>query len=543
MKKCLLILLVIALLLSACSAGQTAQDAAPSSSQAASQGQQQEVTGRVSALDGSTITLDVGSLENQNVAAGGGQETLVPVFTALGESTQVTVGETTAITVRGGQEPLTVEGLGVDNVVRVTYAQDGTTPLAIELLLESTQVQAPAPSQPQVQGSAAYELFGESAKLGTERINGEGDNQSGILVADGGSLEVVNAIVTTVGATTSPEESFFFGLNAGVLATSGGTMKISECDVNTTGEGATGAFALGEGSSMDLSEMDFTIEGKAASAVVAAQGGKVTLDASVASTYGTDAPALRTDATGTIEMTGGAMETEGESSPAIVTQGKVKLTSTALAGKAAEAVYVDGKGSLTAEKTKLTGTKGCAVMLYQSFGTGSGDEGGAFSMKGGTLTAKEGPFFIATNTHGKVDLDTVNLVGEGELLACRADKWGAEGENGGHITMTCKDTVLAGDITCDAASSVDVTLSGDTVWSGHINGTGMAQSANLTLEDESSWQVTGVSHVTVLKVASFSQMKGEGTIYYDSSNEANSWLGGDTIGLAGGGKLAPEPVK
>jgi len=100
---------------------------------------------------------------------------------------------------------------------------------------------------------------------------------------------------------------------------------------------------------------------------------------------------------------------------------------------------------------------------------------------------------------------------------------------------------MKGDVTADKISSVTLNLVKSTL-EGTLNGENTAKLMSLTLDEASVWNVTGTSYLTDLTDAdaTLSNIIDNGnTIYYDASSSANSWLGGNTIALSGGGQLVP----
>ena len=92
------------------------------------------------------------------------------------------------------------------------------------------------------------------------------------------------------------------------------------------------------------------------------------------------------------------------------------------------------------------------------------------------------------------------------------------------------------------SSSLKITLKNSSMMFGKINENNMIQNVSLTLDNTSKWIVEGTSYLSVLtdEDATLSNIVDNGnTIYYNSSYEANSWLGGKTYTLSGGGKLIP----
>jgi hypothetical protein len=77
--------------------------------------------------------------------------------------------------------------------------------------------------------------------------------------------------------------------------------------------------------------------------------------------------------------------------------------------------------------------------------------------------------------------------------------------------------------------------------------TGTINSAALTLDATSVWNVTGTSCLTSLSDTNgisgtaVTNIQGNGhTVYYDATLAASSSLGGKTYSLAGGGTLTPK---
>ena len=97
------------------------------------------------------------------------------------------------------------------------------------------------------------------------------------------------------------------------------------------------------------------------------------------------------------------------------------------------------------------------------------------------------------------------------------------------------------DITADADSSVSVSLVSAGLY-GSINADNMAKMASVDLDSGSIWTLTADSYVTVISDSdsSLQNIASNGyNIYYDISSSENSWLGGVSVPLPGGGELIP----
>ena len=109
------------------------------------------------------------------------------------------------------------------------------------------------------------------------------------------------------------------------------------------------------------------------------------------------------------------------------------------------------------------------------------------------------------------------------------------------MTFNADNQNLEGLITVDKISTLKLNLKSSTLKS-TVNSANSGKEVDISLDTNSTWNVTGTSYVTVLtdEDTSLDNIKDNGnTIYYDSSNSSNSWLEGKTITLNDGGVLTP----
>jgi hypothetical protein len=287
--------------------------------------------------------------------------------------------------------------------------------------------------------------------------------------------------------------------------------------------------------------------GQYAHGAMASGGGTVTVTDTTISTAGANSGAIATDrGGGAITVSGGSVTTSGQDSPAIYSTGAISATGGTYTATGAEAAVIEGANSLTLTDATLTSSKAdkWGVLIYQSMSGDASGTKGTFTMTGGSLsyTASTGPLFYVTNSTGVITLKGVTVTAAGGVLVkAAAGNWGTSGSNGGTVVFTADGETLTGDLVSDSSSSIAATLKNGTTL------TGMIDSASLTLDATSVWNVTGDSQLTSLSDASgisgtvITNIKGNGhTVYYDASLAANSALGGRTYSLAGGGQLKPQ---
>ncbi len=403
-----------------------------------------------------------------------------------------------------------------------------------------------ASNGPTITGTAAYSVSGQTASKSGETYTATNANQSGVMVSNKGNLTLTNATINkTAGNTTSEDESNFYGLNAGVVAKSGSTITISGSKINTSTSGSNGVFATGSGSTVNISDSTINTTKDSSRGLDATMTGTVNAINVTINTAGTHCAALATDrGNGTINVKGGSMTTTGKDSPGIYSTGKITASDATIKATGSEAAVVEGKNSITLNNANISGEKTNGVMLYQSF-SGDAETGTAsFIMTGGSLSSKAGALFFITNTDAVANLKNVSVTNSTDTLisATATERWGTSGKNGGKLTLTADTQTLSGKVTCDKISSVSMALKNNSTFTGSINTDNKLAKVTVNLDATSKWVVTSDSYVQALTDSdtSLSNIKSNGhTISYDSTNSANSWLGGKTITLSDGGKLAP----
>jgi hypothetical protein len=400
--------------------------------------------------------------------------------------------------------------------------------------------------------SAVYSQSGDSKTEDGQTYTASEDDQSAILVSDGGSLTVTKAQVETLGNTSSNDSSSFYGLNAAVVATAGSSITVSDSSITTTGSGANGAFATGEGASVSLTDVTIEATGGGGHGVMATQGGSVTLDNVRIATAGANAAPLATErGGGTITATGGSALASGRDSPALYSTGMIAVNGGTYEATGAEAAVIEGSNSIVLTEVVLSTTIAdkWGVMLYQSMSGDAEGTTGTFTMTGGSLkvTGENSPVFYVTNCTGTIVLEGVDITStSGVLVDAAAGDWDASGSNGGGAMLTATRQTIVGDLVADSSSSLGINLTNGSRLTGAINADNTAKRVDLTIDTNSYFIVTADTYLTSVTFTggvtgtAITTIIGNGhTVYYDATDAANSALGGQTFTLSGGGTLRP----
>ena len=396
----------------------------------------------------------------------------------------------------------------------------------------------------------SYTQNGGTATKTNENFTGASTDESGVLVKNSGTLTMTNCTVTTSGNTSSSDNSSFYGLNAGVLASSS-KITMTGGTVTTTGSGANGVFAYGSSGSVVISDVTVKCTGQYAHAVMASGGGSLTVTNVNMSTAGTNSGAIATDrGGGTLIVTGGTVTTSGKDSPGIYSTGTITVADATITATGAEGAVIEGLNTVNLTNVNLKGgaqTYGGALIVQSMSGDASTGTS-TFIMNNGSFTATQGPLFFVTNNSADIKLTGVSLsVASGTLIdAAGTSRWGTTGKNGGLVTFVADRQTLNGNIVIDSYSTFNGTLKDTSVLTGAINNANTASSAALTMDATSSWTLTGDSYLASLSNSAgisgttVANITGNGhNVYYNSSLSANSYLGGSSYTLVNGGKLTP----
>ncbi|MCD7773956.1 MAG: hypothetical protein LUH40_00035 [Clostridiales bacterium] len=241
-------------------------------------------------------------------------------------------------------------------------------------------------------------------------------------------------------------------------------------------------------------------------------------------TSGSSSAAIRSDrGGGTVNVDGGTYTTNGYNSPAVYSTAAITVANATLTANNSEALVIEGQNSITLTDCDVYGNMsddmGTSsdenvhnVMIYQSM-SGDADVGiSSFSMTGGSLTSNNGDMFYVTNTYAIIYLSGVTLVNydiDGYLMKISGNSasrgWGTAGANGANVEFTADGQTLEGDIIVDTISTLTMTLTGGSDFTGTINivdneegGTAVENNAVITVDEGCSWTLTGDCTITSL---------------------------------------------
>lgn len=469
-----------------------------------------------------------------------------PDMSSLETQTIPLTDTTTVLDKDGNETDLSTLSEGV--MVTVTLDDSGNA-LTITISDPSNMQIGAAPGGSSAPTSyTAANTYTEDTEVSGEAFTSTGTDENAILVEEGANVSLSDITLSRESSdSTGGDNSSFYGVGAGILALNG-NLTITDSTIETDAAGAAGVFAYGDGN-VAVSDTTISTKQDTSGGIHVAGGGTMTAKNLTVTTEGASSAAIRSDrGGGTMDVTGGSYTSNGSGSPAVYCTADISIADATLTATGSEAVCIEGLNSLTLKNCDLTGDmpeneqNDCTwtVILYQSMSGDSEVGNSTFSMTGGSLTSQNGGLFYTTNTESTFYISDVTLNNSDSddfLLKCTGNSnargWGTAGANGADCKFTADTQTMEGSIIWDSISTLEVSLTNDSVWTGAFvqdesnAGNGGDGYANLSVDSSSTWLVTGDSTLSSLSCAGTIQdAKGntvtiqgtDGTVYVEGTS-------------------------
>ena len=444
--------------------------------------------------------------------APGGQMPGGSSFEASGESITFTLTDDTAITLEylQGSDEGNADDIAVGSVLEVVLDEDNQ---AVSVTVRNLNAGGGFGGSGEVTNGTSANTITEDTEVDSETYTSTGDDENALRV-DGATVILKDiTIEKTAGSSSNTEDGDFYGQNAGLLVLNGATATITGATVNTSVTNGNGVFSYGEGTVVNISDSTIRTTENNSGGIQTTGGGTMNATNLDVETQGNSAAAIRSDrGGGTVNVDGGSYVTNGTGSPAIYCTADISVSDATLTANASEGVVVEGKNSVALTDCDVTGNMSNTyngdsdenihcIMIYQSM-SGDADVGEAtFSAEGGSITAKTGDMFYITNTDCEITLKDVAFTLANDVFLhvegnSSSRGWGTEGANGGDVTLTADSQEFTGNILVDEISSLALTMKNGTSYEGAINPDGDGGTVDVTLDDNSTWTLTGDSYIT-----------------------------------------------
>lgn len=370
-----------------------------------------------------------------------------------------------------------------------------------------------------------------------------------VYVSNGATLGLVNPRIQKTGSASSASSSQNFGLNSACLVRANSHLRLENPRLTTDGISASGIFTLGQAAQLMVEGGTLETSSLSSPGVVVAGGATADLIELQVTTRAQDSAGIKVGLGGSsLNIRAGKVSTSGNNSPCYVSLGTLFADGSTCAANAASIAEVDGASTIALRNVVATawGPEN-GILLYRS-GVKQGLAGNSnFSAEGGSLAAlnQQAPLFYAANTQAQITLKEVELKANSGvfLLASANADWGQAGANGATVLLNLANMTVNGNISADQLSAVSVALSTNSSLNGAINQAHTARFVSLSMDNSSTWTLTGDSYINRLVGITTSGNTVQGiigngfTLYYDPIQSPS--LGGNTFSLAGGGSLTP----
>ena len=374
------------------------------------------------------------------------------------------------------------------------------------------------------QGTSATTIT-EDGTYSSTSYSSTGDDENALRV-DGATVTLDSVTVDkSAGSSSNTEDGDFYGQNAALLATNGAKVTIKNATVNSSAQNGNGIFSYGAGTTVNVSDSTITTTADNSGGIQTTGGGTTNATNLTVNTSGNSAAAIRSDrGGGTVVVDKGTYTSNGYNSPAVYSTADITVSNSTLTANNSESLVIEGKNSIKLNNCDVSGnmssTNGSSsdenvhnVMIYQSM-SGDADVGTSeFDMTGGSLTGNNGDMFYITNTHSIINLSNVDITNkdaDSYLMRVTGNSaargWGKAGANGAQVEFTASNQTLNGDIAVDTVSTLNMTLTDSSDFTGTINiidnaqnGTAVDNNAVVTIDSDSTWTLTGDCTVTSLE--------------------------------------------
>jgi len=410
---------------------------------------------------------------------------------------------------------------------------------------------------------SAANTISSSTSLSGQSYSSTTGGQNALLVSGGSSI-LKNVTVTKTGSPSGSSDNYdFYGMNAAVLVYNGAKLDISGGTVSTDASYANAVFAYGTGE-IEISDVTISTSSNNSGGVMVTGGGSLTANDLTVTTQGGSSASIRSDrGGGTLVVNGGSYTTSGKGSPVVYSTADITVNDAEMTANVSEGVVVEGANSVTLNDVELTAsntqhngksTTYKSIFLYQSQSGDAAEGTSYFTANDSTITNNNGDIFFVTNTSAVITLTDntfVNNDADGGFLRAEAGAWGSSGSNGGDVTLKLIDQDVSGDIYIDSISTLDMSLSDGSSYTGTINGTNEAESVDIVLDSGSTLTLTGDSYISSLKNADSSnsnivlngyKLYVNGTAVSAASSSGTASSGSSSSGNASSGTVSFSDV-
>ena len=333
------------------------------------------------------------------------------------------------------------------------------------------------------------------------------------LLVSGGASTLENATIAKSGSPTGRSDDYdFYGVNAAALVHKG-ELTLKGGTITTDSAYSSGLFVYGEGKATAENVEIHTREHNSGGVMVTGGGTLDAIDLRVVTEGNSSAPIRSDRGGGLLTVRRGEYRANGAGSPAIYSTADIRVEDATLVSTRSEGAIIEGRNSIALKRTKLTDDNNVLhgksttyknVFIYQSFSGDAAVGTSRFAAEDCDIATKKGDSIYVTNTSCVVELRNnrfVNEDPEGYFLRVRREGWGRKGQNGGKVALTLAEQEIEGNVYVDNISELTMAITEGSRFVGAINAENTAGRLDVTLDAESTLELTADSYVSSLQNA------------------------------------------
>ena len=277
-------------------------------------------------------------------------------FTESGETLTADIAKA-SITKDGGS--VSASDVAADDILTVTFDSKGVVSTVEIVTLTSGMGGAPSGtfggSSEVTQGDSANTISADGTYTDTTYTS-TGDDENALRI-DGADVTLDGITVDkSSGATSNTENGDFYGVNAALLATNGANVTITNAKVTSSAQNGNGVFSYGSGTTVNISNSTITTTADNSGGIQTTGGGTTNASDLIVTTSGNSSAAIRSDrGGGTVNVDGGSYVSNGYNSPAVYSTADITVKNATLTANNSEALVIEGKNSIVLENCDVTG--------------------------------------------------------------------------------------------------------------------------------------------------------------------------------------------
>ena len=277
-------------------------------------------------------------------------------FTESGETLTADIAKA-SITKDGGS--VSASDVAADDILTVTFDSKGVVSTVEIVTLTSGMGGAPSGtfggSSEVTQGDSANTISADGTYTDTTYTS-TGDDENALRI-DGADVTLDGITVDkSSGATSNTENGDFYGVNAALLATNGANVTITNAKVTSSAQNGNGVFSYSSGTTVNISNSTITTTADNSGGIQTTGGGTTNASDLIVTTSGNSSAAIRSDrGGGTVNVDGGSYVSNGYNSPAVYSTADITVKNATLTANNSEALVIEGKNSIVLENCDVTG--------------------------------------------------------------------------------------------------------------------------------------------------------------------------------------------